>query len=189
MKFNTEKNAGYKSKNYLSLMANVGVIPYEDKGSVGNKSPEDLEKCKIVRAEDFVLNSMNFGIGSFGVSPYDGVCSTVYVVMTPKLGISSPSFLKHIFSMKAFQKHAQSLGYGILEHRAAIGWHDLKNLGFPVPPLEEQREIARHLDDETDRIDQLRAEAKKVVAILIERRQALISAAVTGKLEVTDGYS
>jgi restriction endonuclease S subunit len=185
MRFNSEKNTGYKSNNYLSLMANVGVILYEDKGAVGNKSPEDLEKCKIVRTGDFVLNSMNFGIGSFGVSPYDGVCSTVYVVMTPASKACSPSFLKHIFSMKPFQKHAQSLGDGILEHRAAIGWHDLKNLGFPVPPLEEQQAIADFLDRETAQIDELNAQAKRMTELFKERRQALISAAVTGKLEVS----
>ena len=87
--------------------------------------------------------------------------------------------------MKPFQKHAQSLGDGILEHRAAIGWHDLKNLGFPVPPLEEQQAIADFLDRETAQIDELNAQAKRMTELFKERRQALISAAVTGKLEVS----
>jgi type I restriction enzyme S subunit len=86
--------------------------------------------------------------------------------------------------MRPFQKHAQSLGNGILEHRAAIGWDALKNLGFPFPPLEEQTRIADFLDRETARIDELIAKAKGANELLVERRQSLISAAVTGKLEV-----
>ncbi len=60
----TAKNEGGKCADYLSLMANVGVIPYAEKGDIGNKKPEDLSKCKIVTKGDFVINSMNYGIGS-----------------------------------------------------------------------------------------------------------------------------
>ena len=48
-------------------MANVGVIKYEDKGDVGNKKPDDLSKCKIVKAGNLVINSMNYAIGSYGI--------------------------------------------------------------------------------------------------------------------------
>lgn len=69
----TEKNhTPDGSNNYLSLLANVGVTPYEEKGDIGNKKPDDLSGCKLVATGDFVLNSMNFGIGSYGVSPLDG---------------------------------------------------------------------------------------------------------------------
>ena len=69
----TEKNADASCQSYLSLMANVGVIPYEEKGDIGNKRPDDLSKCKVVHKGDFVINSMNYGIGSYGVSSYEGV--------------------------------------------------------------------------------------------------------------------
>ncbi len=65
-------------------MANIGVIKYEDKGDVGNKKPDDLSKCKIVRKGQLVINSMNYAIGSYGMSPYDGICSPVYIVLQAK---------------------------------------------------------------------------------------------------------
>ena len=71
----TAKNDGAECQDYLSLMANVGIIPYAEKGDIGNKKPDDLSKCKIVTRGDFVINSMNYGIGSYGISDYDGVCS------------------------------------------------------------------------------------------------------------------
>lgn len=175
----TEKNVGALNQDYLSLMANVGVIPYADKGEIGNKAPEDLSKCKLVNRGDFVLNSMNFGIGSFGVSNFDGVCSSVYVVLKPKQDSGVPEFLKYIFSMRPFQKHVQSLGNGILEHRAAIGWDDLKNMHCPVPPVSEQKAIAEFLDRETAQIDNLIAKQEQLVNGLLERRLALITSIIT----------
>lgn len=53
-----------------------------------------------------------------------------------------------------------------------------------IPPLDEQRAIVAHLDHETSQIDALSAKARQMIDVLKERRQALISAAVTGKIDV-----
>jgi type I restriction enzyme S subunit len=53
-----------------------------------------------------------------------------------------------------------------------------------VPPLEEQTQIADFLADETAKIDELVAEAQSAIDLLQERRSALISAAVTGHIDV-----
>ncbi|WP_454107183.1 restriction endonuclease subunit S [Micrococcus aloeverae] len=55
---------------------------------------------------------------------------------------------------------------------------------FPVPPLAEQREIADHLDRETAKIDALIAKAERFIELAQERRAALITAAVTGQIEI-----
>lgn len=57
---------------------------------------------------------------------------------------------------------------------------------FPValPPVDEQRQIADYLDDQTEKIDALIAEAEGIVAVAKERRSALITAAVTGQIDV-----
>ena len=137
----TAKNDGAESQRYLSLMANIGVIPYEEKGDIGNKKPEDLSKCKVVSKGDFVINSMNYGIGSYGLSPYDGVCSSVYIVLRPRLNRVESRYAFRIFENKAFQTYAQSFGNGILEHRAAINWDVLKSINVGTPSLSEQRVI------------------------------------------------
>ena len=128
-----ERNEPLVNEDYLSLMANIGVIPYEDKGDVGNKKPEDLGKCKQVHKGDLVINSMNYGIGSYGLSSYRGVCSPVYIVLTPRKDMIEERFAFRILETKQFQKYAQSFGNGILEHRAAINWDILKNIGVPIP--------------------------------------------------------
>lgn len=174
-----ERNDPLVNEDYLSLMANVGVMPYEEKGDVGNKKPEDLGKCKQVYKGDLVINSMNYGIGSFGLSKYRGVCSPVYIVLTPHKDKIEERFAFRILEAKQFQKYAQSFGNGILEHRAAINWDILKVIGIPTPPIEEQRHILNFLDDQTSRIDSLISEQEKLIELLKEKRQAVISHTVT----------
>ena len=55
---------------------------------------------------------------------------------------------------------------------------------IPIPPLAEQRAIVAHLDEKCGKIDQLKAKAERGIELLKERRSALISAAVTGKIDV-----
>jgi type I restriction enzyme S subunit len=54
------------------------------------------------------------------------------------------------------------------------------------PPLAEQRAIVAHLDDKCGKIDCLKAKAERAIELLKERRRALISAAVTGKIDVRE---
>lgn len=179
----SDRNDPLVSEDYLSLMANVGVIPYAEKGDVGNKKPEDLTKCKLVFAGDLVINSMNYGIGSYGLSSLTGVCSPVYIVLKPKLERIEERFAFRILENKAFQGFAQSHGNGILEHRAAINWDILKGIGVPLPPVAEQQAILGFLDRETAKIDALVAEQEQLITLLKEKRQAVISHAVTKGLD------
>ena len=103
------RNVGATDQRYLSLMANVGVIPYEEKGDVGNKKPEDLSKCKKVSRNDLVINSMNYQIGSYGLSAYDGVCSPVYIVLRHKPEVVSLSGLHSAYSKRVSSRSMPSL--------------------------------------------------------------------------------
>ena len=174
-----EKNENAKIQNYLSLMANIGVIRYEDKGDVGNKKPEDLSKCKIVRKGQLVINSMNYSIGSYGMSPYDGVCSSVYIILEAKEEVLLNRYALRIFENTAFQKYLSTFGNGILAHRSAIGWDDIKGAYIPLAPMDEQKSILKFLDHETAQIDTLIEKQQTLIKLLKEKRQAVISHVVT----------
>ena len=175
----TNKNEDAANQNYLSLVAGKGIIPYEDKGDMGNKKPDDLSKCKLVRKGNIVINSMNFFIGAYGMSDYDGVCSPVYIVLDVNQSAIDRRFALRIFGDAGFQVYLSTFGDGILIHRAAIGWDDIKGTYLPIPPLEEQTQIAKFLDYETVKIDALIAKQQQLIALLQEKRQAVISHAVT----------
>lgn len=59
-----------------------------------------------------------------------------------------------------------------------------KDIIVTVPPLDEQIKISKFLDQETTKIDTLITKAESAIQLLQERRTALISAAVTGKIDV-----
>jgi type I restriction enzyme S subunit len=61
---------------------------------------------------------------------------------------------------------------------------DLHAIRFPLPPLREQAKIAEFLDDITKGIDAIRQRIRDGIARLQEYRTALISAAVTGQIDV-----
>lgn len=175
----TTKNDNGSNENYLSLMANIGIIPYAEKGDVGNKKPDDLSKCKLVKKGDFVINSMNYGIGSYGLSELDGICSPVYIVLRPRLNHIASRFAFRIFENRPFQTYAQSFGNGILAHRSAINWDILKGINVGLPPMDEQNKILAFLDIQTDKIDTLIAKQEQMIKLLNEKRSSLISHAVT----------
>ncbi|MDI1245946.1 MAG: hypothetical protein PSV24_11140 [Rhodoferax sp.] len=65
-----------------------------------------------------------------------------------------------------------------------IGMGVIGNLACTVPPVQEQFRIVQHLKTEVTKIEDLIIEAKRTIELLQERRTALISAAVTGKIDV-----
>jgi len=65
-----------------------------------------------------------------------------------------------------------------------INVEEIRSLVVPWPPGAEQSEIAAFLENEVERADSLIAEAQRAIDFLQERRTALISAAVTGQIDV-----
>ncbi len=93
-----------------------------------------------------------------------------------------PKFLLHYMRSRHFQE-AVTLNWSFGTQQN-IGMGVIGNLSAPVPPLEEQTVIAFLLDQETAKLDTLTAEARTAITLLQERRTALISAAVTGQIDV-----
>lgn len=67
-----------------------------------------------------------------------------------------------------------------------INQDETKNLIFTVPPLSEQTAIAAYLDRETAKIDRLMTQIVEAISRLTEYRQAVITSAVTGKIDVRE---
>ena len=183
LKERKEKNTKLEESNILSLMKGVGVIRYEDKGNVGNKSSERPEAYKIVRANDIVLNSMNLSIGSVGIAREDGVTSSVYIIYQARPEVADPDFYHYLFQTVPFQKHLASFGRGIMELREAVKERDIRNQPVVVPPPKTQKRIADFLDKKTKIIDELITKKERLIELLKEKRSVLITRAVTKGLD------
>lgn len=176
-----EKNANLNRDFVLSVIKDRGVVPYTDKGNIGNKVSEDLSGYKLVDPGDFVLNSMNLFMGSVGVSAYRGITSTAYIVCRPA-SHANAGFLNYVIRCRGFQEYVGLLGKGIMEIREAVRWTALKSTRIPLPPSDEQRRIAEFLDRETNRIDRLIESKKRLLGLLSERKEALLTEATTRSL-------
>ncbi len=126
---------------------------------------------------------MNYSIGSYGVSNHQGVCSPVYVVLNHRPEKIDHQYLDLILSNPSYQSYAQSYGVGILAHRCTIGWDILRKIKIAVPTIPEQQAIARRAHRETTRIDALIEKKTRFIELLKEKRQALITQAVTKGLD------
>lgn len=185
-----ESNSPLKTENILSLCMYRGVIPYSEKGNSGNKAKEDLTAYKLAYPGDIVLNSMNVVAGSVGLSKYFGAVSPVYYMLRPRNKQDKVEFFNDIFQSESFQKSLFGLGNGIMVKesestgklntiRMRIPMDKLNTVLIPYPPSKEQQQIVNFLDKATAKIDTLIEKQTKQIELLKEKRQAVISHAVT----------
>ena len=107
------------------------------------------------------------------------VVSTGFAVMRPRA--VHAGYLAHLFRAEFLvnQIIARSVGVSY----PAINASEISHLNVPVPSPDEQTAIAAFLDHETAKIDALVAEQERLIALLKEKRQAVISHAVTKGLD------
>ena len=173
-----EKNSPLKTDYVLSLTIKDGVIPYEEKGDVGNKAKENHEEYKLAYPDTIVLNSMNILIGAVGICKYYGCVSPVYYVF--KAADSSDlRYLNYIMSSTPYQKYLRKYANGILEIRLRVSSDDILKRHIPLPPLSEQQAIADFLDKKCAEIDQMVALQEKFIEELKAYKQSLITETVT----------
>ena len=91
------------------------------------------------------------------------------------------AFMGRYLASETGQRFLLLAQYGL---KQGLGLDDIKSVSMPVPPVDEQDEIALTIDHLSGQMNQLMSHAQTVIATLQERRTALISAAVTGQIDV-----
>lgn len=179
----SERNYTGKETQILSLMKDKGVIPYEEKGRVGNISKTDLTQYKLAYPNTLITNSMNIIIGSSGISQYKGCVSPAYYIFKAKPN-NDIRYFNYIFAVRAFQNECRRFANGILEIRLRISSTNLLKIKVPVPPLAEQQQIADYLDEKCKNIDNRVQKRRQQLEWLKEYKKSLIFDYVTGKKRV-----
>jgi len=105
-------------------------------------------------------------------------------VVRANINRALPKYILFAMNSKEFQASVQLFwSYGTQQN---IGMNIIENLPIPLPPLPEQRAIANHLDQETGKIDNLISKVEGAIEKLKEYRSGIITAAVTGKIDVRE---
>lgn len=175
-----ESNKGMKNDNLLSL--SYGRIIPKDINTLDGLLPASYETYQVVHPGDLVfrltdLQNDKRSLRSAIVTE-EGIITSAYLAVRPKA--MNPDFANHLFRCYDQLKVFYSMGGGL---RQSMKYDDMKWLPVVSPSLSEQTQIARFLDHETAKIDALIAEQKRLIKLLQEKRQAIISHAVTKGLD------
>jgi type I restriction enzyme S subunit len=97
-------------------------------------------------------------------------------------GSLAPFFLRDFF--RAHDEHVVSLADSSAHGTRKLETEILGRMEIALPPASEQHAIAAHVSEETSRLDAVREATESTIALLKERRSAVIAAAVTGQVDV-----
>jgi type I restriction enzyme, S subunit len=168
------------AEELLSVSAYFGIKPRSETLDEGDhlSRAESLEGYKVCRAGDLVINIMLAWNRGLGVSWQKGIVSPAYSVFHVTDG-SSPKFLDYLVRSDEYITYFKTYSAGIMDSRLRLYPESFGRLFTAIPPVCEQIQIARFLDHETASIDALIEEQKRLIELLKEKRQAVISQAVT----------
>ena len=154
----------------------IEVKEYDDENR--RRLQEDLVGYRIVRVGQLVVNTMWLNYAGLGVSEHEGHVSPAYRSYQISNALNK-RFIHHLLRSGIYVQGYTRLLTGIRPNSLQMSRDDLMEFPVLVPPLSEQVRIARFLDRETAKIDELVAEQERLLELLKEKRQAVISHAVT----------
>lgn len=171
--------------NLISLYTDMGVVQHSDlEKTTGNKA-QNADGYKIVHKDDIVVNIILAWMGAMGISNYDGVTSPAYDVYKINTQRIVPHFCHYVLRTPAMAGECYKYGRGIMLMRWRTYSDEFKKIKIPLPPIEEQEEIACFLDSRCAEIDSIIYEKKEQLATLDEYKKSIIYEYVTGKKEVS----
>lgn len=146
------------------------------------QSDSDDNEAKLFPAGCVMVVSIGATLGKVGYTVMDSSANQQINIVWPDTSVIFGRFLAYSLSVKKENMlyMANSSTIGIMNQEKT------KEIWLAIPPLPEQHAIAEYLDAETARIDGLIADAERAIELLRESRAALITDAVTGKMDVRD---
>ena len=135
-----------------------------------------------VRKGDLVIHQMDAFAGAIGVSDSDGKGTPVYSVCYPTQR-ANPFYYALIVREMARSQWILALAKGIRERSTDFRYSEFSNQTLPLPPLFEQQAIVKYLNHADRRIRRYVTAKQKLIALLEEEKQAVVSRAVTRGLD------
>lgn len=173
----TQKNIDGAESNVLSLSYG-NIIPRDVEKNFG-LLPESFNTYQIISCGDVILrltdlqndkNSLRVGLAK-----QKGIITSAYLKLKANSDIN-PKFLYRLLHSYDTTKVFYGMGGGL---RQSMKFEDFRRLPLLLPPYKEQVKISVFLDYETAKIDNLIEKQQQLIELLKEKRQAVISHAVT----------
>ena len=142
------------------------------------------EGYQEIQPGDVVFHALDGFAGAVGVSDSHGVATPVYHVCTPVSG-DDPHYIAQLLRFLGtsgfLETQAPSTRQRSVDFR---NWSTFGRIALSLPPAAVQRKIVHDLSEKLAKIDTLIAEAERFIELAKERRSALITAAVTGQIDI-----
>ena len=181
---NTKEIAGCRSDRYERLALTMNGVIKRSKDDSNGLQPEKFETYQILRPDELVfklIDLQNVSTSRVGLSPYLGLVSPAYIILKSNKRVL-PTFAEKYFLMLWKNQIFNALGDAGV--RSNLNSKDLLELSIPLPPLDEQQEIADYLDNKCAEIEQIIADKKTQIETLDGYKKSFIYEYVTGKKEV-----
>ncbi|MFK7050838.1 EcoKI restriction-modification system protein HsdS [Flavobacterium columnare] len=139
-----------------------------------------------VKHKDVIISTVRTylrAIASIDFEMENLIVSTGFAVIRPKRNVFDPNFCKYSLIESNFIDEVQKRSVGV--SYPAINASDLGDIYLPIPSLEQQNKIVHYLDREIAKIDALIEKKTKLIALLEEKKKAVINQAVTKGLDTT----
>ena len=171
----SERKTKVSDKNYAPLsVAKIGIVPQLDTAVKTNAG----DNRKLVCTGDFVINSRSDRKGSCGVSMQDGSVSLINIVLTPRNELNS-RYVHYLLRSQPFSEEYYRNGRGIVSDLWTTKYSEMKSILIPIPPRNEQNQIARFLDWKISSANRLINIKRKEIKTIDALKKSLVSSAVT----------
>ncbi len=168
----------------LSVSEYYGVKPRKDVIDPGDfiTNAASLEGYKKCQKNDLVMNIMLAWKGALGITDYDGIVSPSYNVYRP-LKPKDAKYFHYLFRTKVYADIFRNNSTGIIDSRLRLYPDSFASVKVIRPPLEDQISICKFLDVQLRRVEELTLSHEKMIRLLKEKRQAIITNAVSKGLD------
>jgi type I restriction enzyme S subunit len=149
----------------------------------------------LLNSSDIILSTVgsnpevkNSAVGQIGMVPKELTGSLLNqntVVFDPDETKLLREYLFYILQMEGYRDHLDLHAHGTA-NQSSLSISDMLNFSICFPPIEEQTEVCTYLRKQEQKLSDLELRSRDSETLLRERRTALISAAVTGKIDVRD---
>ena len=180
--FGQRSQTGFAELPILEVSLKTGVQVRAFGNTKRKQVMSDHAKYKRAAKGDLAYNTMRMWQGALGVCPVDGLVSPAYVVARPYAGVE-PRYFAALFRTGDYMAEIDAASRGIVKDRNRLYWDQFKQMQSPCPPLEEQAAIVRFLDWANGRLERAIRAKRKVIALLLEQKRAIIQHALKGGID------
>lgn len=167
----------------LSVSHLTGVTPRSEK-TVYMFEAESTVGYKTVKPGDLVINTMWAWMGAAGVAKVSGIVSPAYGVYRIDQSVMTPDYFDVLIRTGAYIAEMTRYSRGVTASRLRLYPEEFLALRSPVPPLEEQVQVVEACFAQRASTSAQLSILERQIDLLLEHRQALITAAVTGEIEI-----